>query len=1093
MAYIDKNFIDALLDDCRIEDIVKDFVELKKEGANLKGISPFVDEKTPSFVVNPTKQIWKCFSSGKGGNNAVKFLTENGMSYPEAIKYIAKSQNKEVQYDDTKDAKVHHEKIKSINRLRPVLIQAIAMYQEQFNSLPTEHLAYKEVYGHRKYTKEIIDTYQIGYAPGKKFLFNKLKQDGDFESGKELSLLSGEHDFYNDRVTYPIFDANGDPIGIAGRELKNPPKIKWLNGKTTKLYAKEYIWYGLHIAKTEARRTNKMYIVEGYNDVIALQTHGILNTVAPCGTSIHNNQISVLKNYCESVVFFFDPDKAGKDSVLKNIPRFLEAGFICYVVSSEHGDPDDFVRAKWPTVKSYYENEITKFNAQNSKDDKKSVEALNSAIESKNINQWFQSEIKQEDGFQLLLNPLKDIDDIQKSVLAKELCNLISKITDDSIQTVYKSWLQKGSGVSITQIKKWIKDFQSEREDATKSRYVEANEYELPNGVEMTEDILNDIKRYQMFQTNNSIYTQANYDPPYKYRSCSNFSVHIIQHMRDEEFPKKLVSAENKFKESFVFDVPSETFNTPSAFQKAMTNFGNFRWHGRPEDLIRLQALLFDKMGNGRSLDVLGWQHEGFFLFNNLVIVPDGENIGIDKNGCFMFKHISYYVPSANIIYQDNPYKYMPQKNFRHIPGTISSLDYFGKIFRVHGNHAISAIFHGIACMFHDIVIKSLKGFPINFFYGPPGTGKDELNHAIKSLWGIPQVATNLEGKNATKTASIRELAQFTNALMEWSEYSRGDQELDGTLKSIWDLRGKKIGKLESRVATDNIPILNGISLTGNEYPDNAAIITRIVWNDMNRTEFTEDDEREFNELNDIIDEGVTHITVNILKQRALVEKNFNKEYRLLMDVYQNRIPDCNKRMLKNISTLTAFYNILKDVVAFPFSHTQIIDHFTTITEAQKRKLTSSNIVTRWWDCFVASMRGTIQDQILVTRDLRLEGTLLYFQFTNCYNKVQRQWFTQYRDAAPAKSTMKEAIEKDNAYFEFKPTYSFSTGANRNQSSAMAIDILKLPEELANLIKAEVSRQEFEMNIVPFSSVTPTNTAVTGKNNDIDNQTEAPF
>src|SRR5690606_29304325 len=109
------------------------------------------------------------------------------------------------------------------------------------------------------------------------------------------------------------------------------------------------------------------------------------------------------------------------------------------------------------------------------------------------------------------------------------------------------------------------------------------------------------------------------------------------------------------------------------------------------------------------------------------------------------------------------------------------------------------------------------------------------------------------------KTATIRELAQFTNALLEWSEYSRGDQELDGTIKSVWDLRGKKIGKLESRVATDNIPILSGISLTGNEYPDNAPIITRIIWNDMNRTEFTEEDELAFNELNDIIDEGVTH------------------------------------------------------------------------------------------------------------------------------------------------------------------------------------------------------------------------------------------
>ena len=110
------------------------------------------------------------------------------------------------------------------------------------------------------------------------------------------------------------------------------------------------------------------------------------------------------------------------------------------------------------------------------------------------------------------------------------------------------------------------------------------------------------------------------------------------------------------------------------------------------------------------------------------------------------------------------------------------------------------------------------------------------------------KLITNLEGKNATKTATIRELAQFANGLIEWSEYSRGDSELDGTIKSVWDLRGKKIGKFESRIATDNVPVLSGVALTGNEYPDNAAIITRIIWNDMNRTDFTEEDEKEFNE-----------------------------------------------------------------------------------------------------------------------------------------------------------------------------------------------------------------------------------------------------
>jgi hypothetical protein len=261
----------------------------------------------------------------------------------------------------------------------------------------------------------------------------------------------------------------------------------------------------------------------------------------------------------------------------------------------------------------------------------------------------------------------------------------------------------------------------------------------------------------------------------------------------------------------------------------------------------------------------------------------------------------------------------------------------------------------------------------------------------------------------------------------------------------------------------------------------------------MNRTDFTEEDEKEFNELNDIIEQGLTHITVKIMNQRHLVEANFNKEYRLLMDVYQRRIPDCNKRMLKNISTLTAFYNVLKDVIDFPFNQNEILEHFTTITEAQMRKLTSSSIVTRWWDCFVASMRGADHDIIKVGRDIKLDGSMLYFQFTNCYLKVYRQWSRQYTDNAPAKTTMKEAITKDQTYCEEKSTVQFNTGSNRVRSSAVIVDINKMPEDLRNLIKSEVNRQEFEKNLNPFPPEPPLNIDNTEEKGSEGEQGKIPF
>lgn len=1088
MPYISSEFIDNILDAIKLEDVIHDFVELTRSGANYKGPSPFVDEKTPSFVVSPAKQVWKCFSSGKGGNNAISFLMEKGLSYPEAIKHIADKLGRTIEYTDSKEAKAYTEVLKKQQALRLVLKAAINKYQQELMRLPKSHDAWLEVY-RRGYDQEIIEAYQIGYAPGSNFMFKLLKEKGLVTQGEQVSILNpnitetpnNRRDFYFNRVTYTIFDKHGDPIGLAGRDLSNPTKVKWLNPRITPLYNKDVTWYGLHLAKSEIRTTNKVYIVEGYNDVIAFQTNGIMNTVAGCGTSISDNQIKELKRYADIVVLCMDGDEAGRNSVLKNIPRFLKAGFRCYVIDLGNEDPDELVRNKGVEALDYYEAK----KAQAIRDeDEKTASIYTRAINDKDFHLYFNDCYEEVDGFNILLNELQQFEGIEKAAQTKELCKLISFISDDFISITYQKWLQKESGISITDIRGWIKEFLEIRQEVLKAKLLEGEEYDLPRGVEPSEQIITDVKRYQMFMANNQIYSQSTFEPPYKFRICSNFSVFIIQHMRDENFPKKLVSAENQFKDSFVFDVPSDTFNMVGSFQKAMTNFGNFRWYGRHDDLQRLQALLFDRMGVGRSIDVLGWQVEGFFLFNNLVIVPGEASINIDKNGCFKFKGVSYYVPSANVIYKDNHYKYQPQKRFKHLPGTITSLELFAKIFRVHGDHAISSIFHAIACMFHDVVVKQLKGFPLNFSYGPPGTGKDELNYAVKSLWGIPQESTNLEGGNSTATANIRELAQFNNGLMEWSEYPRGDSKLDGTLKSIWDLRGKKIGTLESKVSTDNIPVLSGVALTGNQYPDSPAIITRIIWNDMNREKFTEDDEKEFNELSDIIEEGITHISVKILNLRSLVEKNFSQQYRLLMDVYQRRIPDCNKRMLKNISTLTAFYDILKDKVDFPFTQTQILDHFTKITENQMRKLTSSSIISRWWDCFIASMRGTLSDQILVGRDLKLDGQHLYFQFTNCYSKVQRQWFTQYRDSSPNKSTMKDAIEKDSSYVGFKTVTSFNVGTPRIQSSAIYIDILKLPGDIGDLIKSEVNRQEYERNLTPYSPAPPIDNTIT-RNNDV--------
>ncbi|HBK83834.1 MAG TPA: DNA primase, partial [Flavobacterium sp.] len=350
MGYIKREFIDKILDIAVIQDVIGDFVELKRSGANLKGKSPFVDEKTASFIVSPVKQIWKDFSSGKGGN-VVNFLMQvKHFTYPEAIEYLAQKYKEPVQYDNSEQATKKVAEISKKQEIRPVLEATLIQYQKQFSLLDDDHPAKKEVFTKREYSLDDVVEWGIGYAP-ENFLYDLLKNSGRVTEGLALGLLgngqNNAYDVYTNRVVYPIHDKNGLLIGLAGRDISDTKKYsKWINPKVDAdniLYDKSKVWYGLHKARTEIRKRNEVFIVEGYNDVIAMHKYGCINTIAPCGTAITEQQMNELKKLCDKVVFVMDPDNAGKRSVIKYSETFLKLGFRVESITLDY-DPDDFSR-----------------------------------------------------------------------------------------------------------------------------------------------------------------------------------------------------------------------------------------------------------------------------------------------------------------------------------------------------------------------------------------------------------------------------------------------------------------------------------------------------------------------------------------------------------------------------------------------------------------------------------------------------------------------------------------------------------------------------------------------------------------------------
>lgn len=358
---IDRNTIDKIFEAARIEEVVEDFVQLKKAGSNLKGLSPWSDEKTPSFFVSPAKGIFKDFSSGKGGN-AVTFLMElEHMTYPEALRYIAEKYSIEVE-ETAMDAK---EKEDQSLRESLVLVNKFAL--ESFEQNLWENDEGKSIglsyYRERGFSDKTIRKFALGYALEKNnALLKKALEAGHKEEHLvNLGLTKegnyGKYDFFRGRVIFPIRNVSGRCIAFAGRTLKSDNKVKYINSPESELYDKSKTLYGLYEGKQSIIKEDKCFLVEGYTDVISLNQAGVEYAVSSSGTSLTSEQAKLIKRYTKNVSVLYDGDKAGINAALRGIDLLLKEGLQVKVLLFPEGhDPDSFARSVSQTELEEYLN-----------------------------------------------------------------------------------------------------------------------------------------------------------------------------------------------------------------------------------------------------------------------------------------------------------------------------------------------------------------------------------------------------------------------------------------------------------------------------------------------------------------------------------------------------------------------------------------------------------------------------------------------------------------------------------------------------------------------------------------------------------------
>ncbi len=407
---ISKSSIDTVFETARVEEVIGDFVQLKRAGSNFKGLSPFSDERSPSFMVSPVKQIWKDFSSGKGGNVVAFLMEHEHFTYPEAIRYLARKYNIELEETEQTEAEKAatdvRESLFLVSEFAKTYFHDTLLHSEEGKAIGLTY--FKE----RGFTADTIQKFSLGYSPetwdafskealGKGYQLEYLESVG-FTIVKDEKLI----DRFRGRVMFPIQSMSGRTLGFGGRILTNDKKAaKYLNSPESDIYHKSKVLYGIYHAKQAIAKQNNCFLVEGYTDVIQLHQAGIENVVSSSGTALTPDQIRLVNRLTKNITVLYDGDAAGLRASIRGIDLILEEGMNVRVCTFPEGeDPDSFAK-KTPL------DELLRYLEDNAQD-------------------FIQFKAS------LLMNEAKN-DPIKKAELIRDMVGSISKIPDRIKREIY--------------------------------------------------------------------------------------------------------------------------------------------------------------------------------------------------------------------------------------------------------------------------------------------------------------------------------------------------------------------------------------------------------------------------------------------------------------------------------------------------------------------------------------------------------------------------------------------------------------------------------------------------------------------------------
>ena len=913
MTMIDDKIIEQILDRADIVDVISSYVELTKRGSIYIACCPLHQEKTPSFVVSPARGTWHCFGCGKGGNVFSFLMQHETMTYPEAIRTLGKKYGVTVEEEqltpEQERARMKRESMFIIN-------QKCADYFR--DNLKREDAASVCSYIKGRWGNEYAEDMGIGFAPNEWHELHNWaqKESLSLDLMEELRLLKrGKddklHDFYRNRVMIPIRDRFRRVIGFTARDLSGEKEVaKYLNSAESPLYSKTNSVFGIDVAIRQGAKEDKFYLVEGAPDAMQLQRIRINNTVAPLGGDWTKEQFEQLKKYATKLCFLPDADPpkegetlgAGIKNVMRNGLLAMKCGFSVSVKELPLGeaqsknDPDTYCTDK------------PKFDV----------------LKEEDFILWYARYIFQD---------IATTDDTSEAM--STICNMVVMVKDEVKEPMYLKQLQeyykdgKLWNIAISRAKKLVKA----KEVLNQSKMIDR-------------DLLSKYGFYEEYNAYFAISSNGSGSIQW-----SNFIMLPMFHIKDSMLPKRLYKIKNQNKQEEIIEMKQEDLVALSKFKQKVEGLGNYIWLATEKELTKLKMFLYEQTETATEVTQLGWQRKGFFAFGNGCF--DTEWHSVDEYGIVRLDTGNYYLPGSSLIYRDEVKLFQFERKFIHTNfSAVSMNEYSEKLIKVFGDNAKIGICFLIATLFRDIIAGQTKSFPILNLFGPKGSGKSELGHSLMSFFIIKNTPPNIQ--NATIAAMSDTVAQCANALVHIDEYKNTiDIDKREFLKGLWDGTGRSRMNMDRDKKREITSVDCGVILSGQEMPTiDIALFSRLIYLTFNKTSFSNEEKKAFDECKAIRDMGLSHLTLQLLRHRGKMEADFSSNYRLCMTDLNARLEKENieDRIQRNWVIPLAAFRTMESVVDVPFSYKEMLDITVDGIVRQNQECRSNNELANFWN-----------------------------------------------------------------------------------------------------------------------------------------------